>query len=92
MITNTRLQKYKIYFLNSILISFLLIATMGNFIWFTLKNVNQKVDKLVNHTPVKAGLIYDMRISTPNRNLRLAMSFPLIMQKDKNEIELECRF
>jgi len=64
----------KFIFILGILISFILIATIGIITWFALKNVNLQVESLVNETSVKANLIYEMRVAARERNLRLAMS------------------
>jgi len=79
-------KNIKFIFMTGILISFLLIASMGIITWFALKSVNQQVENLVNQTSVKASLIYDMRIAARDRNLRLAMS---LLAKDPFVIDQE---
>ena len=64
----------KITLMAGILISCVLVSSIGIVTWFALKNVTSQVESLVHETTVKRKLIYEMRIAARERNLHLAMS------------------
>ncbi|RDH85243.1 MAG: hypothetical protein DIZ80_02165 [endosymbiont of Galathealinum brachiosum] len=64
----------RIILMAGILVSCMLVATIGIITWYALQNVNHQVENLVNETATKSNLIYEMRIAARERNLHLAMS------------------
>jgi len=67
-------RNIKITLMAGILISCLLVGSIGIITWVALKNVTSQVESLVQETTVKRKLIYEMRIAARERNLHLAMS------------------
>ena len=64
----------KLRLIAGILISCILVGTIGVITWVALKNATSQIEDLVQETNVKRKLIYEMRITARERNLHLAMS------------------